>query len=121
MIEAKTSKRYLWEKTFTFISLNVIMPYMMSLLYSQAKQGEGLWGLIIIITIIIIMMMIIITIMTMMIMIIIIMIIIIITNIFIAQIPCEYDQIRVTNMIQIKPGAGLLIKYSKLRIPTGGG
>ena len=104
---------------------------MMSLLYSQAKQGEGLWGLIIItiiiiiITIIIIMMMIMITIMTMMIMImimiIIIMIIIIITNIFIAQIPCEYDQIRVTNMIQIKPGAGLLIKYSKLRIPTGGG
>ena len=100
---------------------------MMSLLYSQAKQGEGLWGLIIITIIIIIitiiMMMIMITIMTMMIMImiIIIMIIIIITNIFIAQIPCEYDQIRVTNMIQIKPGAGLLIKYSKLRIPTGGG
>ena len=38
--------------------------------------------------------------------------IIIIINIFIAQIPCEYDQMRVTNMIQIK--------YNKLRIPTGG-
>ena len=46
------------------------MPYMLPLLYSQAKQTEGL---------------------------------------------------RVTNMIQIKPGAGLLIKYSKLTIPTGGG
>ena len=29
-------------------------------------------------------------------------IIIIIINIFIAQIPCEYDQMRITNMIQIK-------------------
>ena len=33
-------------------------------------------------------------------------------NIYIAQIPCEYDQMRVTNMIQIK--------HNKLRIPTGG-
>ena len=35
-----------------------------------------------------------------------------IINIFIAQIPCEYDQMCVTNMIQIK--------HNKLRIPTGG-
>ena len=35
-----------------------------------------------------------------------------IINIFTAQIPCEYDQMRVTNMIQIK--------LNKLRIPTGG-
>ena len=33
-------------------------------------------------------------------------------NTFIAQISCEYDQIRVTNVIQIK--------HYKLRIPTGG-
>ena len=39
-------------------------------------------------------------------------IIIILINIFIAQIPCEYDQMHVTNVI--------LIKYNKLRIPTGG-
>ena len=39
-------------------------------------------------------------------------IIMIIINIFIAQIPCEYDQMRVTNVIQIK--------HNKLRIPTGG-
>ena len=39
-------------------------------------------------------------------------IIIIIINIFIAQIPYEYDQMRVTNIIQIK--------HNKLRIPTGG-
>ena len=38
-------------------------------------------------------------------------IIIVIINIFIAQIPCEYDQMHVTNMIQIK--------HNKLRIPTG--
>ena len=31
---------------------------------------------------------------------------------FIAQIPCEYDQMLVTNMIQIK--------HNKLRIPAGG-
>ena len=35
---------------------------------------------------------------------------IIIINIFIAQIPCEYDQMRVTNMIQIK--------HNRLRIPN---
>ena len=33
-----------------------------------------------------------------------------VTNIFIPQIPCEYDQMRVTNMIEIK--------HNKLRIPT---
>ena len=38
--------------------------------------------------------------------------IIIVINIFITQIPCEYDQMRVTNMIQIK--------HNTLRIPTGG-
>ena len=38
--------------------------------------------------------------------------IIIIINIYIAQIPCEYVQMRVTNMIQIK--------HNKLRFPTGG-
>ena len=32
-------------------------------------------------------------------------------NIYIEQIPCEYDQMRVTNIIQIK--------HNKLRIPTG--
>ena len=32
-------------------------------------------------------------------------------NIFTAQIPCQHDQMRVTNMIQIK--------HNKLRIPTG--
>ena len=37
-------------------------------------------------------------------------IMIIIINIFIAQIPCEYDQMRVTNMIQIK--------HNRLRIPN---
>ena len=37
---------------------------------------------------------------------------IIIINIFIAQISYEYDQMHVTNMIQIK--------YNKLRISTGG-
>ena len=45
-------------------------------------------------------------------MILIIIIIIIIINIFIAQIPYEYDQMRVTNIIEIK--------HNKLRIPTGG-
>ena len=37
---------------------------------------------------------------------------IIIINIFIAQIPYEYDQLHVTNIMQIK--------HNKLRIPTGG-
>ena len=44
--------------------------------------------------------------------IIIIIIIIIIINIFIMQIPYEYDQMCVTNIMQIK--------HNKLRIPTGG-
>ena len=68
--------------------------------------------IIIIITIITIIIIIMIMIMMiMMMMMIIIIIIIIIINIFIAQIPYEYDQIRVTNIIQNK--------HTKLRIPTG--
>ena len=62
-------------------------------------------GLIIILIIIIIIIMI-------MIMVMVKIMIIIIINIFIAQIPFEYDQMRVTNIIQIE--------HNKLRIPTGG-
>ena len=41
-------------------------------------------------------------------------IIIIIINIFIAQIPCEYDQMRVTNVIQIKHNKLRIVKEKEL-------
>ena len=48
------------------------------------------------------------------ILIIIIIIMIIIINIFIVQIPCEYDQMCVPNVIHNK------LRHNKLRLPTGG-